>query len=577
MNYTSVPSVLEHSIAFFWMRTLSDSTSKRKSKSRSSKRRRSQSAAAGKPDYNNLENRLLLAVTVSQSGNEVDIVGNGDGNVVAVRQIGNNTLRVVGDGVSHDFTLSSVSQINFSGGNGNDNFTNFTSIDTMASGQNGNDNLTTGGGADTIFGGDGNDTISGGAGIDALFGGFGEDTIFGGDGDDLLRGGTGNDDLRGNDGNDRLLGEQGEDDLFGQNGLDRLLGGNDNDTLRGGDDRDFVAGGNGDDNLFGESGNDNLRGGQGDDDLFGGDQVDRIAGDDGNDTLDGGGAFDRVFGDAGNDFIVSDSSDFVQGGAGNDEIDLSNQTNDVVSLSGNFSNYVVTNDDGTLVVRDTRGGANDGLDLITGADDLRFNDQTRVAEADVIETVFVQAIVVSDNNGSNTAGFFGTEDQAFDIRREIDEIYLQVDVDIEWLQPETVNNTFINRGSGNGSQTRSQSDLQELTELGDSLGVGSSNPRVVDLYFIEVVPAFTAQSNFVANGLAFVGASGTAIHIGDSLPTFESGRDVAASVTAHEIGHNLGLLHVEDDTNLMDEGSGGTNLTNSQRNTILNSSLSQPN
>ena len=100
---------------------------------------------------------------------------------------------------------------------------------------------------------------------------------------------------------------------------------------------------------------------------------------------------------------------------------------------------------------------------------------------------------------------------------------------------------------------------------------------MVDVYFVEVAPAFSAQSNFVANGLAFVGASGTAIHIGDSLPTFASGRSVAASVTAHEIGHNLGLPHIEDNTNLLDEGSNGTNLNSNQETTIINSNLSQPN
>ena len=52
----------------------------------------------------------------------------------------------------------------------------------------------------------------------------------------------------------------------------------------------------------------------------------------------------------------------------------------------------------------------------------------------------------------------------------------------------------------------------------------------------------------VANGLAFVDGNGTAIHIGDNLPTFEMTiREMwrPASV-AHEIGHNLGLNHVSN-------------------------------
>lgn len=69
-----------------------------------------------------------------------------------------------------------------------------------AAGQSGTQgiNIHTGGGDDTVTGGDNADTVTGGAG---------DDTIDGGAGDDILRGGDGSDTVAGGDGNDLIEGD----------------------------------------------------------------------------------------------------------------------------------------------------------------------------------------------------------------------------------------------------------------------------------------------------------------------------------------------------------------------------------
>ena len=137
-----------------------------------------------------------------------------------------------------------------------------------------------------------------------------------------------------------------------------------------------------------------------------------------------------------------------------------------------------------------------------------------------------------------------------------------------------VNDTFINTGFSSGE--RPSGDLDRIVSTGDARGLGSSNRNVIDLYFVEVVPAFEDLGDGIANGLAFVGDNGIAMHVGDNLPRSAGGRTTIAEVTAHEIGHNLGLTHVNTNNNLLAASGSGSDLTNSQIDTILRSRFSQP-
>jgi len=327
-----------------------------------------------------------------------------------------------------------------------------------------------------------------------------------------------------------------------------------------------------------------ITGGTGEDLIFGGNGDDIIRGNAGNDRIFAQGGNDQVSGDSGDDIVNGNAGDDVlQGAQGNDRI-IGAAGLDQVNFSGELASYDVTGNTIALTIDDLR-GPNFGLeDFVLFAERFSFGDGERSASetlnptppppgGSVREVVTVQPIIASNSDGSNTAEFFGNAAQEADILRRIDEIFAQADIDIEFLPARQINDTFTN--VGNGSGTRSSSDLNTLVSQGDARGVGSFDRNVIDLYFVERVPAFGEVSDSVANGLAFVGAGGIAMHVGDNLVDFAAGRETIASVAAHEIGHNLGLSHVSGSTNLLAEGGRGTDLTSSQISTILRSSLSQ--
>ena len=99
------------------------------------------------------------------------------------------------------------------GGNGNDNLSNFW--DWFWGGFHEPN--------DQIYGYGGNDTLYGYGGSDNLYGGTGNDRLYGGVGNDKLYGESGSDILYGEDGNDRLQGGQGNDVLYGGSGADTFV------------------------------------------------------------------------------------------------------------------------------------------------------------------------------------------------------------------------------------------------------------------------------------------------------------------------------------------------------------------
>lgn len=198
----------------------------------------------------------------------------------------------------------------------------------------------------------------------------------------------------------------------------------------------------------------------------------------------------------------------------------------------------------------------------------------------ITQRVTMQPIVVSDDDGSNTATYFGNATQQAAIVDLINQIWAQAGIEVVWLSANSYNSTFANIGSATpdpGGTARPTGDLGTIVSAGDLAGVGNANPLIIDIYFVRAAAGFQVLSLNSAAGLAFIAGNGITAYVGSNLLTFESGLEAIASVIAHEIGHNLGLPHIVESENLMQSGGSpnqGERLNSAQITTALNSSLS---
>lgn len=198
----------------------------------------------------------------------------------------------------------------------------------------------------------------------------------------------------------------------------------------------------------------------------------------------------------------------------------------------------------------------------------------------ITNQLVVQPIIVSQAaaQGGATAEYFGDATQSTHIFSLVDEIYSQAGVDVTFLSANTYTSSFTYNGypTDYSASTRPQNHLNTIfNDINLPVNV---NSNVINMVLVDIVPGFDFTSENTANGLAFLGANGIAQFVGSNLLTWEGGREVVASVVAHEIGHNLGLNHEGapggDTENLMySPGSSrdGERLDSTQITTILNS------
>jgi hypothetical protein len=131
------------------------------------------------------ERALPSATPIHLAGGVLAIHGTPAGDVVTVKDdaANPNQLDVYfnnPNAPAATFALNKVKKISFTGGAGNDTFTNATSIPLVARAGKGNDVLIGGSGHNVLIGGPGQDTLVGGTGTNVLRAGSGSNTLHGG-------------------------------------------------------------------------------------------------------------------------------------------------------------------------------------------------------------------------------------------------------------------------------------------------------------------------------------------------------------------------------------------------------------
>lgn len=234
--------------------------------------------------------------------------------------------------------------------------------------------------ADAIATNDGDDGIDSLESIEGVRGSNHDDLITGSGLANLLDGAGGDDTLNGGDGADTLRGAAGEDILIGGAGADMIVGGDDDDYLSGGEGAaNTLQGGRGDDTYvvgandtlveFANEGRDRVETTRGAYALrVNFEELEFIGA--GNFTGGGNDLNNRITGGAG--------ADTLTGGRGNDALD-GRDGFDTAVLSGAQADYAILEQaNGTFRITDSVAGR-DGVDTLTGIEQLRFADGTTVA------------------------------------------------------------------------------------------------------------------------------------------------------------------------------------------------------
>jgi hypothetical protein len=188
----------------------------------------------------------------------------------------------------------------------------------------------------------------------------------------------------------------------------------------------------------------------------------------------------------------------------------------------------------------------------------------------ITHRVTVQIIETALSDGSSPATVFGNSGQRASIEAAVDSVWAQAGVDVAFLPTiKRYNDTLSYQGNG---VSRPTNDLNTILSRAALAGVMNTDPSVINMFFVNIVPGFAPNGENSANGIGTIGGDGIAQFVGDNLLTFQSGREVIAGVVAHEIGHNLGLKHTSTgQPNLMSPSGTSSQLTAAQIGAVFQS------
>jgi hypothetical protein len=170
----------------------------------------------------------------------------------------------------------------------------------------------------------------------------------------------------------------------------------------------------------------------------------------------------------------------------------------------------------------------------------------------ITKRVTVQIVQTAASDGSNAAPMFGNAAQQQAIFEMANQIWAQAGVEIAFkFRAGTWNWDFALTGSPGNNSPRPGSDVATIVTAASQLSVTDPNPTVINLYLLRIVPGFSQMSDNTCAGQSLTGQNGVTLWVGPNTPATSAGRDLVAHVLAHEIGHNLGLVHVTESQDLM--------------------------
>jgi len=183
----------------------------------------------------------------------------------------------------------------------------------------------------------------------------------------------------------------------------------------------------------------------------------------------------------------------------------------------------------------------------------RLHGDVIVSNAQAItKRITVQIVQTAASDGSNAAPMFGTAAQQQAVFEMANQVWAQAGLEIKFkIRTSLWKWDFALTGMPGNNNPRPGSDVATIATAADQFGVTDPDKTVINVYLVRIVPGFSQMSDNTCTGQSLTGQNGVTMWVGPSTPTSSAGRDLVAHVLAHEIGHNLGLVHVPDSQNLM--------------------------